>query len=383
MLFRTCVGPPADGSNFFQRPYLDRQFWQYVQNGSHLLISAPRRVGKTSFLKNTRHKDFQLKYLTTEASNQSNEFFKKLYKCLLQELSQKESLWERLSDILKRNQIEKLGTGGIEIKASNLDYFEEFKLLLKKVNLERIIVFVIDEFSEALENIIMDQGNHQARVFLQQNRELRQDPDIIQVARFVYSGSIGLGNIAERIGGIKNINDLTDFTIPSFTVDEGKALIDKIIDEPDKVEFNDEMKEYLLNRIHWLMPYYIQVVLDEVNNLLREENTVVIDQNVIDRAIQNALAKRNYFEHWHTRLRTAFKGAHYSFAKEVLNRTAKENVINKSHLYDTAVRHDIEDTYQTIVRALEYDGYISMNEEGAYVFNSPLLRIWWERYITI
>ena len=131
------------------------------------------------------------------------------------------------------------------------------------------------------------------------------------------------------------------------------------------------------------MPYYIQVILDEIDNILVQHDALVVDQNTIDNAIQNALQKRSYFEHWYTRLRTAFQGPHYNFAKESLNLTAKNNSAGKSELYDLAAKHDIEDSYHTIIRALEYDGYISQDDHGAYVFNSPLLRIWWERNITV
>ena len=382
MIFQTCIGQPAEGENFFQRPRLEQQFWKKLQTGSHLLISAPRRVGKTSFLKNVRHQDFWVKYLITEASNHANEFFKKLYKDLLEELSQNQSLWERLGDIVSRNQIKKVGASGIEIEAKDLNYFEEFKFLLKKVETEKTLVFVIDEFSEALENIILDQGEDAGKAFLHQNRELRQDSEIGKKARFVYSGSIGLGNIAERIGASKSINDLADFDIPAFSLNESQALIQQVTINQE-ITFNNDEQEYLLDQIYWLMPYYIQVVLDEIENLLIEQDSSVIDQNMIDSAIQNALAKRNYFEHWHTRLRTAFKGAHYSFAKEVLNLTASSGKATTNKLYDLAAKHEIEEIYPSIIRALEYDGYIAMNNKGVYEFNSPLLRIWWKRNITV
>lgn len=385
-IFSTLVGASADGKLYFPRPYLDAKLWKYLRNGNQLLISAPRRVGKTSFLINICNQQvpgYLVKYHITQSINRSNEFFKRLYKSLLEELSTKQNIWESLTEILKRNKVERVGTDGIELNGTELDYYEEFRRLIKKVELDVKLVFVIDEFSETTENIINDQGESEAKLFLHQNRELRQDTDIKSKIQFIYSGSIGLGNIAERLGAIKNVNDLTDFPIPPLSEDESYAMI-KQLTVSGEVQFDPEVQKYLLDRIHWYIPYYIQVILDETETILLQKEELVITETTIDKAIDEALKKRSYFEHWHTRLRTAFKGTDYTFAKELLNVASKSaNGITATQIFDLAQKYELQDHYNIIQRTLEYDGYITPNEQKVFVFNSPLLRIWWERNIAI
>ena len=386
-IFNTIIGPPAEGDLFFSRTYLDARLWKNIRNGGQLLVSAPRRIGKTSFLQNIcnqEEEDYFVKYHITQSINSSNEFFKRLYKSLLEYLSTQQNIWEGLTELLKRNRIEKVGKDGIELKGTDLDYFEEFKRLIKKIELNKKLVFVIDEFSEATENIINDQGKIPAQLFLHQNRELRQDRSISQKIQFIYCGSIGLGNITERIRAIKSINDLTDFPIPPLSTEEAFSMIEQLTVNPTLI-FDQEVKHYLVNRIHWLMPYYIQIILDEVETiLLQSDKQLEVTEEIVDRAIDEALKKRNYFEHWHTRLRTAFKGKDYTFAKEVLNAASKsETGVTKTQIFDLAVKHELAEDYNIILRTLEYDGYISLNEEKIFILNSPLLKIWWERNIAI
>jgi len=48
---KNVVGPPAEGDDFFNRDRDLKRFRRLIENGSLLLI-APRRVGKTSFVLN-------------------------------------------------------------------------------------------------------------------------------------------------------------------------------------------------------------------------------------------------------------------------------------------------------------------------------------------
>jgi len=90
------------------------------------------------------------------------------------------------------------------------------------------------------------------------------------------------------------------------------------------------------------------------------------------------LELRTCFEHWHTRLRKAFKGSEYTFAKELLNHISRHESIEVSRLIDLAAQFKTGEHYREIINALVYDGYISKSgEPGVYRFNSPLLKMWW------
>ncbi len=342
-------------------------------------MSAPRRIGKTSFLKNICKQEeagYLVRYLIIESADNANDFFKHLYRNLLEHFSKMGRIWESMADFLK---------DGIELKGVDLDYFEEFKRLINRIEPEEILVFIIDEFSEVTENIINAGGKDAARQFLHQNRELRHEETIKKKIRFVYSGSIGLGNLAESIDATKTINDLSDFPFPVLKEEEAISMIDQLTIHPD-VKFNREVKKHLIESIHWLMPYYIQVILSEAETIMTESgNPTFVTREIIDRAISEALSKRTYFEHWYTRLNTAFREKDRDFALNVLNQAAgSERGVSKTSVFDLALKHDIKnERMHRILRTLEYDGYLSFNEDRIYHFNSTLLKKWWERNILV
>jgi len=383
---KVIIGPAAEGDFYFTRPYLDEQFWKKLKESHNLSIAAPRRVGKSSFmlhlLKNNKEGYFCI-YLITESINEPNEFFKKIYKTLLGTLSHGGKFKQFFEDLFKRLDIKKISMTEIEFGKNEIDYYEEILLLCKEVKETTIrIVLMIDEFSQTLENIITDQSREIARNFLHQCRELRQTLDVKSKIGFVYTGSIGLGNLVLSIDEPRSITDLGDFNIPPLSNQEAKSLITQIIDG-DPIQFEEKEREYFLVKMNWLLPYFIQVMMSEIDGISKEKGTKEITETIIDEAFKRALDNRSYFEHWLTRLRSIFKGSDFSFAKEALKIAAINNGIDYYQLQDAMTKFNIEDAVP-LVNILQHDGYLVKDEQNKiYRFNSPLLQAWWLKNIVI
>jgi hypothetical protein len=136
----------------------------------------------------------------------------------------------------------------------------------------------------------------------------------------------------------------------------------------------------LLEKIEWLIPFYINIILDEIDELFFEDELKRVSNNEINRAFENCLLKRSYFEHWHTRLRISHRSEHYNFSKKILNIISENGEITSNEMLNVAVGHGIVETYKDVLNSLVYDGYISgLNDK--YHFNSPLLKEWWKRNV--
>lgn len=48
---KIITGQAARGENFFKRPILTNKLWRKIDSESSIIISAPRRVGKTSLMR--------------------------------------------------------------------------------------------------------------------------------------------------------------------------------------------------------------------------------------------------------------------------------------------------------------------------------------------
>ncbi|MFA6412724.1 MAG: hypothetical protein WCW53_08495 [Syntrophales bacterium] len=384
MSLNTIIGQAARGDKYFPRPRITNEILSKLDSGSNLLLVAPRRVGKSSIVLNLYDNPperFIVIYYFSESVNSENEFFKKML----------HHLWERFSGVQKyksmlatgakefSSYIESIGLDGVNFRQnSSVDYYEELKKFLKVVPDKTRIVVFIDEYASTVENIIRDESKSAAIHFLASNRSLRQAPEVQGKIQFVYAGSIGLENIVGRMNCINLINDLAPVNIPPLNEEEAKRLTDKIL-ESSGICFADNAFDYLCSTIEWLIPYYLQITLDEAYQILPLYKPAnVITKAIIDESIKNALAKRIYFEHWFTRLRSAYSGDEFRFIKDLLNQITAKRTLSSSEIIDLAFKYNLSDSYNDLVNSLKHDGYINNSDSSKiYRFNSYLLREWW------
>ena len=62
-----------------------------------------------------------------------------------------------------------------------------------------------------------------------------------------------------------------------------------------------------------MIPFYIQWVIQDLKFIFNDGNIVTITKSTIDRVFNEILEQRQYFEHWHTRLRITLAGNDYNF----------------------------------------------------------------------
>jgi hypothetical protein len=179
----------------------------------------------------------------------------------------------------------------------------------------------------------------------------------------------------------RSITDLGEFSIPPLSEKEAKKLIINIINNED-YEFSNASQEYLFNKLKWLLPYFIHVLMSEIESICIDKETHNITQEIIDEAFKNALRHRSYFEHWVSRLRIVFKKDDFSCAKEILNIAAGKDRIGFYELQDVIAKYKIDDP-TVLINALLHDGYLVKEEDKNYRFNSPLLQQWWLLNIAI
>jgi hypothetical protein len=267
---KTIIGQAARGEDFLPRPNITNEIWSKLDNGSNLLLVAPRRVGKSSILFDLEDNPlagYIVIYYTSESVNNINEFYKKLFNHIIEKFNSIKKHGLKIKgitkDLLSRIETINITDLSFTIGESKVSYIAELEKLFTNLNLkdEKILVLV-DEFASTIENINTDHGEREAIKFLQTKREIRQSKSTYKRIQFIYAGSIGLENIVSRFNGIQFINDLNPVLIPILTQKEVETLLKKIIDNPS-ITFADDAKQHLLNIIEWWIPFYFQLILDE------------------------------------------------------------------------------------------------------------------------
>lgn len=384
MATKVIIGQAVRGSDFYLRPRIIDDLILHLEKGDHILLAAPRRIGKTSimfYLMDNPKPNYLIKYLITQSVNNENEFYKRIYKKVIEILKGSTGLWTQTKELIKSKRISAITIEGVTIDDVEVSYYNELLLLLKSLDLksEKLII-MIDEFSETLENIIKDEGEDKAIHFLESNRDFRHIPELHKKVQFIYTGSIGLENIVSRLNKINSINDLYPYEVRPFTEAEAKDLIDKLINGSDLV-IDDIQKGNIIAEIEWSIPYFIQIVVDEIDKiewLANNYNQRAVNHEIIKQAIKNSLENRTYFEHWLSRLRIAFKGNEYKFVLELLNTISEDNFIHKNDIVNLSAKHQIQEGYRDVLNSLIHDGYINnLKDKSEYRFNSPLLKMWW------
>ena len=386
---RNIVGKPVSGKDFFRRENITKTIYRRLETGANLFMSAPRRVGKTSImyhLKDRAAKGFDFIYVNTESINDPEQFFKSLFDALLESEAisrtikaseQSKGLWDRICERIKT-----VSAFGIELEFEEKrqeKYSDIFTDLTKRLKPDETqIVVMIDEFPSTVENIHQKEGIPAAAHFLKLNRTLRQES--AGGIQFIYTGSIGLPAIVKRLDTPESINDLNLIEITPLSEEEG-MLFTTLLLEGAGVAFQTEAIKYLLEKINWLMPFFIQLSVQHLIDLYDQKQQTVSLETVEVAFDQICNHKNNvHFDSYYNRLKDAFSPEDYESALNLLNSIAEKDMVSKEKLFANTNSDERKRLLNGILESLEYDGYIS-SIGGDYHFNSPILQVWWNKYI--
>ena len=362
----------------FYQPLSDvlERLARHLEAGEHVILSGHRRIGKTllmQYLEDRPPDSFVPSYLIVESVDTVNEFYRKLVAQLSEHFIGR---WEKAGRSVKtwfsRINIEEIGKNIRFGDPKQIDYLTEFQTLLEALEPERPIVLMLDEFPQVIENIRAGDGEAEVKRLLTTQREFRQEPRFKDKIRFVYAGSIGLQNVVEGMGFTKHINDLREVKMRPFRRDEADAYLANVLQRRG-LEAAPDIAALILDRIDWLAPYFISLLVDELA-------ASPVEAPQIDAAFAACLKHRNHFEHWHGRLRPpALAREEYRFCKALLNLTADPGKpgTDQGEIFNLAVTRGVEDEVPRLLNILVHDGYLARDERGRYRFVSPVIRAWW------
>jgi len=375
------TGQSARKENFWQREKELKEILHKINSHQHILLVAPRRVGKTSLMHYLldNPEDNIVLYIDTESANSENEFWKKLFNKLMDEefINTLQNRAKKLGNKIKTLKISEITTKGIKFgESQEIEYIEAFKEIIKNLDIGKNLVIMIDEFAQTIENIMKYESVQSAKSLLAHHRELRQDRSLFEKITFIYAGSIGLESVAAKLDSISAINDLAVIKVPPLTQDDAKNFVETLA-KANNINIDEQSIIYMLKQIEWLIPFYIQLVMDELRKL-----NVAITNEIIDNTFKSLLENRNHFEHWHIRLKS-LEDNEYKFAKEVLNFVSENDIITSSEILNIATKYTLlEDTAKEVRNSLVYDGYINNNDNiKEFRFNSPILKMWWYKNV--
>jgi uncharacterized protein len=382
---KISVGNPVEGDDFFDREQEQVRAWRKLE-GSHLLMLAPRRIGKTSLI---------LRLCATASEHGRYAVHCSFAKCetecdcireLFKALANQQTIGQRskvLFDSIKSVKLGPLGVDWHEAKPESWrEVGEELARALAESDDDWLVC--IDELPVFIINLLQqgEEGRRRARAFLYWLRDLRQNH--YRRIKWLMAGSIGLDTLAARLRLTDSINDLEPFPLEAFSEDSALRFLDKLAGSYG-LQLNEELRKGIITRVGWPVPYYLQLMFSH----LRDESldsgvppNAAMIETVFEKLLGNSY--RTHFDYWHQRLEEELGQPDAGQAALILTRISRSTAGETRETLAQAMSTVLQDP-QIRDQALHYlldvlrsDGYL-VEREGRYAFRLEWLRVYWQR----
>lgn len=386
MAINNITGSPVEGENFFGRKNELTAAWCHIKKGNSLILSAPRRVGKSSFAKKLITYAESESWNTLEINLEEIQTEQKFVELFVEKL-QAENWWKKslstagetlnlLLESIKPSVSYGDATATLEWKAKKPDIYTKLKKLL---NHEQPTLIMVDEVTILLNGFLnndKEQGIESVEFFLNWLRSFRQVRGT--KIHWVFCSSIGIDNFTNRHNLSYTFNDIKSFPLAAYDVETSRVFIGELA-KSDNIKLDTEIINLMVQKIDWCLPYFIQVLYFNYQNLITSYGKPN-DTNTLDAAYQELIDSKE-LNTWDERLADYQEFEEY--ARLLLKNLSKTKPGAKRETLLELLRAKSSDeakaeTYlNKILYMLKNDGYIIDMPKGKYGFRSPLLRDFW------
>lgn len=219
-------GNAKSASAFVGREDMTRRAEQRLSDGQNLLLTDPRRMGKTQWLRHMQRstKAFTPVFINYESVRTADELFAQTALALIQTADLPSKFVSALKQMF--TYVDEFSVAGTKIRPGFGTAAERLQHIVNALDDEsrtqagRPVLLLIDELPIAIRNITASQSPQDAREVLQTLRALRASASNV---RWILCGSIGLHHVIHQCGATQgDVNDLQN--IPLGPLDETEAL---------------------------------------------------------------------------------------------------------------------------------------------------------------
>lgn len=384
------TGKPVRKQDFFDREQELDELWYLVERDNVLML-APRRSGKTSLLLHmvdNPRSGWVGQYVDVEGVASEAQFVARLLSHVYR-LKPDGAVWARLGDGIK-GILSRVGTanaGPFEVKlgkAIGKDWQEVGSTMLRLLGkVDGKTLLLIDELPIFVRRLLASEdGLPRTRLFLDWFRALRISPEQEEAdAHFLMAGSVGLDAVVTQVDMSGTINDLETFRLGPLSPARADELLEEL-GRGESLELPETVRERILERITWPIPYHLQLMFREVLREVRYRQAELAPE-LVDGAFDALLdtGRRKYFAHWEERLRDPLSPQPERDLMTALLEAAARDPNGIS--YDTAAQLRSEaapdGNEEAVLLGLERDGYLVLHDRR-WRFASALVRAWWLKW---
>ena len=390
----------VDGEDFFDRETELEALSERIREGTHTLLTAQRRMGKTSLVRELQRQltetgDFEAVFVDLEAADNPADAIAEIGV----QAKPVRAAWDRIV------------TGFANLMRSAGDRIEELSVADLKVRLRagidagnwpqrgdaifaalaesgRPVVLAIDELPILVNRLLKDEagritpeGKQEADAFLSWLRGAGQAHR--GQVMILLSGSVGLEPLLEQARLSAHANIFSAYDLEPWSEETAAACLAELA-ESYGVGLPPEVREYMCRRLRCCIPHHVQMFFEKLHDHLRRaDRTAATMEDAEQVYLHDLLSVRGQMDlqHYEGRLEMVLGRTGYPIALEMLTETAVKGRLDGDtvNLYRAHFASDIEDathSVEDVLHVLEHDGYLE-RLDGGYRFVSGLLEDWW------
>ena len=408
-MLRKAGGNWVSGDRFFDREGDIEWLIERARDGAHTLLTAQRRMGKTSLIREVLHRledagEFTPVFVDLERALNARDAIAELV--LASRRQPTTPLWDRvkatfgrlpgIGDIIDEVQVSELRVklrAGID--PGDWQYRGEriFELLAEH---RPPVVLAIDELPLFVNRLLL---GHVRRIVPERRRSADEFMSFLRKngqeyngrLRLMVSGSIGLEPVLRRAGLSATANILSPYELQPWSIDIAARCLTALA-QTYAINLPLPVCRAMCDRLRSCVPHHIQRFFDSMHMHLRKSNrkTATLDDvgYVYERDMLG-FASQLDMDHYEQRLKDVLDDTGYRRALEILTYASvhdgriPDDVVKRYNDYFSSQPDDdataVAEHNANVLDILKHDGYLTRDNGGGYRFVSGLLEHWWRK----
>lgn len=374
-----------------------------MREGTHTLLTAQRRMGKTSLVRELQRRladtgDFEAVFVDLEAATDPADAIAEVGV----QAKHVRAAWDRIMTgfaSMVRNaggRIEELSVADLKVKlragidAGNWPQRGD-AVFAALADSGRPVVLAIDELPILVNRLLKDEtgrmtpgGKRKANEFLSWLRKAGQSHR--GRITLILLGSVSLEPLLEEAGLSTQANIFSPYDLKPWSEETAVSCLEALAESYGVVLPPEAIRD-MCRRLRCCIPHHVQMFFDRTHNHLRRAGRRDASLDDVEwvyvREMQGVRGQVD-LQHYEGRLETVLGRAGYTVALEVLTATAVNGGIDaeavdryRNHfLTRDAHDGDVAASVDHVLHVLQHGGYLEPEDAG-YRFVSGLLEDWW------
>jgi len=397
-------GNGVEGEKVFDRTKELEVLEERVREGNHTLLTAQRRMGKTSLVRELQRRlketeNFHVVFVDLEGAKDQADAIAEI---AIQTKSLR-SAWDRI----KGSFANLINAGGLIDEISFGDAKVKFRAGINAGNWQqkgdaifaalarsdRPVMLAIDELPIFVNRMLKDEkgritpaGRREADTFLSWLRKAGQ----CHRGRItlILSGSVSLEPLLEQAGLSAQVNIFSSYDLQPWSEETAVSCLAALADSY-QVDLSLEVRRDMCRKLRCCIPHHVQMFFDRMHEYLRGATRKKALPDDVESVYQNEMLGgrgQGDLQHYEDRLKMILGEAKYDLALQLLTKAAVGGGIDaetidryRNQLSKLDAEHEESaSAVDHVLHVLQHDGYLECKDNG-YRFVSGLLEDWWRR----